>query len=208
MTIPIPVSEPAKAKAWHAYLHERHRTLEEIAGTELGIGRAAFAARRTAWGWPARHHAVAAVRGEVARRLPGVDPALAALVPLLLVARDTGQDGTVDFGGVARSLRHLLLRQLQGLEPEPGDLDRTARTLLTIPKTVDAIKALERLQGSAAHAHEASDDPHRGDRDDAPPRSLEELRQELARHLDRLAEEEALERDFGFDVADGAGEPA
>ena len=72
-----------------------------------------------------------------------------------------------------------------------------------ISKTVDAIQALERLDdpapGDAA-------DPDGADHDEPPPRSLEELRQELARHLDRLAEEEMLERGFGFDDGEGAGE--
>lgn len=204
MTFPKPVTEAAKARAWHAFLHQRDRTLEEIARTELGLGKDAFAARRAAWGWPARHLAVAAMRGEVSRRLPGLDPALAAAVPLPLLAFDAAEGGTVEPAVVARRLRNLLLGQLQTLEPEPGDLERTARTLMTIPKTVDAIHALERLQGPAAHADTTSADRDGGSQDEQPPRSLEELRQELARHLDRLAEEEAMERDFGVDVADGA----
>jgi hypothetical protein len=211
MSTSLSIDEAALAKAWHAYIHEPHRTLVEIARTELGLGRAAFAHRRAAWRWPKRHIAVAAARAEVARRLPGLDPALSAAVPLALVAQDTQPDGIADFGAVARSLRSLLLRQLQGLEPEPGDLDRTARTLQTIPKTVDAIQALERLQGPAAHGsfHDAtSDDAGANDPDEPPPRSIEELRQELAGHLDRLAQEEALERGFGFDDADGVGAPA
>jgi hypothetical protein len=205
MSTSLSIDEAALAKAWHAYIHEPHRTLVEIARTELGLGRAAFAHRRAAWRWPKRHIAVAAARAEVSRRLPGLDPALSAAVPLALVAQDTQPDGIADFGAVARSLRILLLRQLQGLEPEPGDLDRTARTLQTIPKTVDAIQALERLQGPA---DASSDDAGANDPDEPPPRSIEELRQELAGHLDRLAQEEALERGFGFDDADGVGAPA
>jgi hypothetical protein len=199
MTKPISMSEAVRSKVWHAYVHEPRRTLAEIARTELGIGRRTFARRRAVWGWPARRMAVAETRGEITRRLPGLDASLSAVVPLSVLEANSGPDGSVDFACVARDLRRLLLGQLQALAPEPGDLDRTARTLLTIPKTVDAIQALERLQGSAAH-----DDSESADADELPPRSLEELRQELARHLDRLAEEEMLERDFGFDVGAGA----
>ena len=198
------IAESAKRKAWHAYVQEPHRSLRDIAAVELGLDPRAFRRRRAQWGWPARHAAITAERLEVERRLPGVDPALAAMVPLsVLDAANADRSRPPAFAEVARRLRRVLLTQLEDLEPGPGDLDRTVKILATIPKSVDAIRALERLDdpapGNAA-------DPDGADHDEPPPRSLEELRQELARHLDRLAEEEALERGFGFDDEEGAGE--
>src|SRR3954447_9890778 len=80
------IAAAAKDRAWHAYRCERHRSLTEIAEVELGICRRSFHRCRSEWGWPPRDEAVAAARREVARQLPGLDPALTASVPLSLLA--------------------------------------------------------------------------------------------------------------------------
>jgi hypothetical protein len=213
------IAAAAKDRAWHAYRCEPHRSLADIAAVELGVARETFRRWRIGWGWPPRAGAVAAARRELALRLPGLDPALTAMVPLsLLAAADPGGRASVedshaedsrakdldfkdlDFKDLARRMRRLLFGHLDRFAP--GDFDRTTKTLATIPKTVEAIQALERL---AAAAREPADDPDGSRHDEPPPRSLEELRQELARHLDRLADEEALERGFGDPDEDGAG---
>ena len=176
-----------------------HRKLRDIAA-ELGLDERAFRRWRAQWGWPPRRVAIAVERLASGQPMPGPDPALAA--PIAVADARADRSRSPVFTDVARHLRRVLLTDLEELEPAPGDLDRTVKTLATIPKTVDAIQALERLDdpapGDAA-------DPDGADHDESPPRSLEELRQELARHLDRLAEEEMLERGFGFDDGEGAG---
>ena len=63
------------------------------------------------------------------------------------------------------------------------DHDRTARTLSAYAKTLTIAQSLLDQEGTAPHEPEA---------DDHQPRSLNDLRDELASHLERLvAEEEA-----------------
>jgi hypothetical protein len=198
------IADAAKDRAWHAFRCEPHRSLDDIAA-ELGIGRTTLHHRRIEWGWPPRNEAVAAAHRDAADRLPGLDPALAAMVPLGVLAAGADPGGAMNFRDLARRLRRMLFGQLDDIKPKPGHFDRILKTLGTIPKTVDAIQALERLDVLAS---DNAADPDGADHDEPPPRSLDELRQELARHLDRLEQEEALERRFGDADGEGPGEPA
>jgi len=192
------IADVAKQKAWHAYVREPHRTLRDIAA-ELGLDERAFRRWRNRCGWPPRPAAIAVERRDSGQPMPGPGP---VLTPPVAYGR-ADRNRSPAFTEVARHLRRVLLTHLEELEPAPGDLDRTVKTLATIPKTVDAIQALERLDDPATGD---AADPDGADHDEPPPRTLEELRQELARHLDRLAEEEMLERGFGFDDGEGAGD--
>lgn len=199
------IADAAKDRAWDAFRCEPHRNLDDIAA-ELGIGRTTLRRRRIEWGWPPRNEAVAAANREAVRRLPGLDPDLAAMVPLgVLDAAEADPGAAMSFRDLARRLRRMLFGQLDHIKPRPGHFDRTLKTLAAIPKTVDAIQALERLDVPAS---DNAADPDGADHDEPPPRSLDELRQELARHLDRLEQEEALERRFGDADGEGPGESA
>jgi hypothetical protein len=90
-------------------------------------------------------------------------------------------------GSLLERLEGVLAQRLRVAERSPEDLDRA---LASVPKLVAAITALRKLEASAAPQTPATD----GSAHDEPQRSLEELRQELARHLDRLAADERRRR--------------
>jgi hypothetical protein len=98
----------------------------------------------------------------------------------------------LDLDRVAQALGRNALQQLESLEAAvargKADPERAARTLASLGRTLAAARAMEQKGGDPV------------DDDAEPPgRTLEDLRQELARHLDRLVAEEELERSFGFD---------
>lgn len=187
-------------RARHAFEHEPERTLEEIARTELGVCARTFRQWRQDWEWPRRDTRLAAAQ-RVARRMALGRELAHAAVPLAAVQAATPpeDEGPADRPAIAARLARAVRAQLDDFAPaDAADPERAARTLASLVKTLGAADALAR-QGEGR--------PHDDEPDDGAPRSLEELRQELARRLERLVQDEDLERGFGFPDPEGVGNP-
>ncbi len=177
-------------------------TLRAIA-RHFGVSDFTLRHRIKQWNWPPRLEALAPARREMARRLDGLAPGLGDVVPFRVAQAAVAGDAPaapLDLTRVAHALGRNALKQLDGLEAAlalgQAEPERAARTLASLSRTLAAARALEQKGGVSV------------DDDADPPRSLDDIRQELARHLDRLVEEEELERSFGRDDAEGAGETA
>ena len=187
--------------AWVMYATRPDLTLCAIA-KHFGVSDFTLRQRIKQWNWPPRLTALAPARREAARRLDGLSPGLGKVVPFRVAQAAVAGDppAPLDLGCVAHALGRNALKQLDGLEAAlalgEADPERAARTLASLSRTLAAARALEQKGGVSV------------DDDADPPRSLDDIRQELARHLDRLVAEEERERSFGFDDAEGAGETA
>jgi hypothetical protein len=202
MTTKIPFTAEDREAAWAMYSTRADLTVREIAA-HFGVSYFTLRSRMKQWGWPPRLQAMAPARRDAACRLEGLGPGLGKVVPFRVAqeaAADRPPAPPLDLDRVAQALGRNALKQLDGLEAAlaRGDADpeRAARTLSSLSRTLAAARALEQKGGVSV------------DDDAESPRSLEDIRQELARHLDRLVAEEERERSFGFDDPDGAGETA
>ena len=197
MPRPIAFTEDDREAAWAMYSTRADLTCGDIAA-HFGVSRSTLRARMREWRWPPRLQALATIRREAARQLEGLEPGLRKAVPLsALQAPETAQERPpLDLARVAQALGRSALQQLESLEAEvargEATPERAARTLASLSRTLAAARALEQTGGAPVD-----------DDDDEPPRSLDDIRQELARHLDRLVAEEELERSFGFDDPEG-----
>ncbi len=177
MAAAIEVSAEQKRRAYDYYFNCPSMNLHEIAA-RIDVSRRTFVRLRDSWGWPHRKVALAlkdrdaveaAVEGSV-DDAPETASAAAAL-------RDT-----------ARSLARVTKSQIKALvkEQRAGRVTshaKTAQILASYAKTLMTAQALLEQEGSPLDDHEHHDRPRR---------SLHELRDELAHHLNRvIAEEEA-----------------
>ena len=199
----IVFTDAEREAAFALYANRAELTLPEIAA-HLGVCRQTLRSRIREWRWPPRLQALASVRREAARRLEGLEPGLRKAVPLSVLQApipDAETSPPVDLTRVAAALGRSALQQLESLEAEvargKATPERAARTLASLSRTLAAARAMEQKGGGPV------------DDDDEPPaRSLEDIRQELARHLDRLVAEENLERSFGFPEPEGLADTA
>jgi hypothetical protein len=172
------ISVEQQQKAWELYAFEPRKHLADIQEL-LGVGSSTFVRLRQRWGWPPRHAALAQNALSKAAKDEGGVAGLATAAAASL-------------SDAARALAQATRAQINALMDEQrtghaGDHDKTARRLASYAKTLAAARALLEQEGSplddAEHQHK-------------PRRSLHELRDELAHHLDRvIAEEEARGRD-------------
>ena len=175
----IEIADEQRQQAWEIYAREPEKLLPDIQ-TFLGVSAGTFVRLRQRWGWPARQVALnenalskaakdqGGVAGIAKAAVASVNDAARALAQATRVQIDTLMD-----------------EQRRG---QAKDHDKTARRLAAYAKTLAAARALLEQEGSPFDDAE----PH----DSRPRRSLHELREELARHLDRvIAEEEARGRD-------------
>jgi len=170
MSLPIAISAEMQQRAFDYYIHHPSLPLREIA-VFLGVSQPAFRRLRQGWNWPARP------KGQKASA-PDIGAADAALSA---PNRNALQDAALALAQITRQRIDALAKaQRKG---RAMDHDKTARTLAAYAKTLTTAQALLEQEGSR--------------RDDAehhekPPRTIHELRDELARHLERIvAEEEA-----------------
>lgn len=175
----IEISDEKKQQAWEWYAREPSKHLPEIEAL-LGVSSSTFARLRERWGWPPRHAALAENALSKAAKDGGGVAGLA-------------KAAAASVNDAARALAQATRTQIDALMDEQRtgrakDHDKTARRLASYAKTLAAARALLEQEGSPL------DDT--GPYDNRPRRSLHELREELARHLDRvIAEEEARGRD-------------
>ena len=203
MTTKIEFTADDREAAWRMYSTRADLTLGDIPA-DFGVSLSTLRDRMKEWDWPPRLKALAAIRREAARRLEGLEPGLGKAVPLSVRQASLPNEPPappIDLGQVAHALGRNALQQLESLEAAvargKADPERAARTLASLSRTLAAARAMEQ-KGDVSLDDDA----------DEPPRSLEDIRQELARHLDRLVAEEDLERSFGFDDPDGCAETA
>lgn len=155
----------------------------------LGIHPRTLQRRARQYQWPPRGTR-AAPEGE-----EPVDPAAPPPAPL-------------DFAAVAQALARSVLAAIRRLDAQSrdrsADPEKVARSFATLAKTLGAAQSLQAQRTRAPHedrsAHDTDGEP--------PPRSLEELRDELARHLDRIiADEEAAGSDDFLHIARACKDP-
>lgn len=170
----IEVTDEQREQAWEIYARQPEKHLADIRKF-LGVRPSTFVRMRQRWGWPARQAALDANALSKAAKdeggIAGLHRAAAASV-----------------NDAARALAQATRAQIDALMDEQRtgrakDHDKTARRLASCAKTLAAARALLQQEGSPL------DEPEHQDK---PRRSLHELRDELAHHLDRIiAEEEA-----------------
>lgn len=162
------ISADLRQRAYDYYAHHPEICLKAIADF-LGVSVWTFRRLRKKWNWPPRHEAAQ-------RESPVAGPE---------TARSTLRDAALSLAQVTRRRIDALVRSQRAEESE--DHDRTARTLASYARTLTAAQSLLEQEGNALDGHEHSD---------KPTRSIHDLRDELARHLERvIAEEEARGRD-------------
>jgi hypothetical protein len=170
----IEIPEEKKQQAWEYYACEPKRHLPEIEAF-LGVGAGTFVRLRERWGWPSRRAALDAHALSLAAKHEG------GVAGLRTAAAASVNDA-------ARALAQATRAQIDALMDEQRtgrakDHDKTARRLASYAKTLASARALLEQEGSPL-----DESGHH----DTPRRSLHELRDELARHLERvIAEEEA-----------------
>ena len=170
----IEIPDEKRQQAYTYYVSAPQLTLNDIAAY-LGVGSSTFVRLRQRWGWPPRLAALNQNELSKAAKDPA-DPeieAKAVASSLREAARSLARD-------TRSQINALMEEQRSG---SSDDHDRTARTLASYAKTLTAARALMEQEGSRLDETEHHDET---------PRSLHELRDELARHLERvIAEEEA-----------------
>jgi hypothetical protein len=175
----IEITDEQRQQAWEIYAREPKRSLEDIHAL-LRVSRSTFVRVRQRWGWPSRDAALAENALSKAAKNEGGVAGLA-------------KAAAASVNDAARALAQATRVQIDALMDEQRtgrakDHDKTARRLASYARTLAAARALLEQESSPL------DDT--GPTDTRPRRSLHELREELARHLDRvIAEEEARGRD-------------
>lgn len=175
----IEITDEQRQQAWEIYAREPDKHLPDIQ-TFLGVSAGTFVRLRQRWGWPARDAALAENALSRAAKNEGGAAGLA-------------KAAAASVNDAARALAQATRVQIDALMDEQRtgrgkDHDKTARRLASYARTLAAARALVEQESSLLDDTE----PH----DNRPRRSLHELREELARHLDRvIAEEESRGRD-------------
>jgi hypothetical protein len=175
----IEITDEQKQQAWEFYSREPKMDLPEIE-RYLGVSSTTFRRLRRRWGWLPRH---AALKENALSKAVKNDGGVAGIAKAAVAS----------VNDAARALAQATRVQIDTLMDEQRrgqakDHDKTARRLASYAKTLAAARALLEQESSPLDDSE----PH----DNRPRRSLHELREELARHLDRvIAEEESRGRD-------------
>ncbi len=164
------IPDDLRRQAFDYYARHESVTLGAIA-IVLGVSRGRFLRLRRKWNWPPRDAALAAASSEPA-------PAAADRLPKPHAARSLRE--------AAASLALVTRARLDALIDDQGatgeiDHDRTARTLSAYAKTLTIAQSL--LDREETDLHEPEAEP-------GEPRSLHDLRDELAAHLERIVAEE------------------
>jgi hypothetical protein len=168
----IEIPDEKRQQAYVYYVSAPQLTVYEIAAY-LGVGISTFFRLKQRWGWPPRLAALA--ENELSKAAKDPTDARAGNAAAATSLREA-----------ARSLARATRSQINALMEEQrsgciDDHDRTARTLASYAKTLTTARALLEQEGSRLDETEHQDQT---------PRNLHELRDELARHLERVIAEE------------------
>lgn len=186
MSVRIDVSPQMKRKAYHLYAYRKDVTVSEIAAT-FGVGYHTFLKYRKAWRWPDRRQALAqAFAAPVADALEDIAPPGAA--------RDV-------LRAAALALAHTAHARINSLALAPlADPDKAARMLADYARTLTTAQSLlhqqeageermsDKIRENTSDNERRTDDDHATSHDES--RTLHELRDELARRLERLVTQE------------------
>ena len=174
MPLPIEISAEMKQRAFDYYIHHPSLRLRDIA-VFLDVSPPTFRRLRKDWNWPPRPKAQQAPPSD-----SGIaEEAVAGPKPSAL------RDAALSLAQITRQRIDALAREQR--RGRAMDHDKTARTLSAYAKTLTTAQALLEQEGLRR------DD---AEHDERPPRTIHELRDELALHLERIvAEEEARGRD-------------
>lgn len=187
--MPVPLSE---ARA----LYDSGAPVAHVAAA-LELDAAAFLRFRRAHGWPLRPSPISKGAHVESRRVASKPKRKAAPPQPASSPRETpapppvsAEAPPVDFGALRRQLANTTQSELATVQKtlasgKPEDIERNARLLASLVKSLAELRRLEALDpsnGAIAGAVEGSDD-------ERPPRDLETLRDELARALERMSGE-------------------
>ncbi|MGO4525603.1 hypothetical protein AB4097_12155 [Microvirga sp. 2MCAF35] len=170
----IEITDEQRRQAWEIYAREPSKHLPDIQKF-LGVSAGTFVRMRQRWGWPSRQAALE-------------ENALSKAAKDKGGAAGLHKAAEASVNDAARALAQATRVQIDALMDEQRtgrakDHDKTARRLASYAKTLAAARALLEQEGSPLDDCEHHDKPRR---------SLHELRDELAHHLNRvIAEEEA-----------------
>jgi hypothetical protein len=162
MASAIDIPAEKKQQAHDYFINHPTVSLQDIA-TFLGVSLSTFKRLRRRWNWPSREDVVAAPR-------PAPEEVPSSL-----------REAALALAQVARSHIDALVKEQR--TRRTVDHDKCARALASYAKTLTTAQALLEQEGSTLDDSEHHDDA---------PRTIHDLRDELARHLERIvAEEEA-----------------
>ena len=181
MSAKIEISAEQRRQAYAYYTDHPKISLGDIANF-LSMSTTTLRHLRKQWNWPPRAEVLTANEQPSASTVEAAGPAVSLeATPDNFALRDAA----LSLAQVTRSHIDALVKQQR--KGKTVDHDKTARTLASYAKTLTAARALLEQEGSTLDATEHHT---------KPARSIHELRDELAHHLDRIiAEEEALGRD-------------
>ncbi|MBF9232048.1 hypothetical protein [Microvirga alba] len=175
----VEVTADMKQRAYDYYVHHPSVSLRAIAAF-LGVSSATFLRMRKAWGWTSRDDAMAQAK-QVSEGMALADPPAEAAI----AGGSSLRDAALSLVQVTRSRIEALMKEQRSARAM--DHDKAARTLAAYAKTLTTAQALLEQESTTLDEAEPTDEH---------PRSIHELRDELARHLERIvAEEEAAGRD-------------
>jgi hypothetical protein len=175
MIAKLDISDGLRRQAFDYYARHAGVTLNAIA-VFLGVNRHRFLSLRREWNWPPRSEAMAAARAD-----PGASDRGSDRGPDTPPATTSLRDAAASLALATRVRLNALIADQAAISHI--DHDRTARTLAAYAKTLTIAQSL--LEQEETDLHEPG-------ADEGAPRSLHELRDELAAHLERIvAEEEA-----------------
>jgi hypothetical protein len=180
MNATLDISPDMQRQAFDYYACHRRVTINAIA-VFLGIDRRTFWSLRRKWDWPPRAEALAAPRGS--------DPPASALSDSHRPDEPRPQRSLREAAAALAHVTRMRLDALIGDQIAQAEIDhdRTARILAAYAKTLTIAQSL---------LDQEETNPHEAESDASPPRNLDELRDELASHLERIvAEEEAAGSD-------------
>ncbi|MGO4572820.1 hypothetical protein [Microvirga sp. 2TAF3] len=180
MTLMIEIPAEMKERAYDYYVHHRSISLSAIA-TFLGVSRTTFVRLRQAWNWPPRKETIASAGPDAQAKEKKSADEFSAASTRSVPGRSNLREAAMSLVQVTRSRIDALVKEQNS--KRPMDHDKAARTLASFAKTLTTAQALLEQESTRLDATE---------HDETPPRSIHELRDELARHLERIvAEEEA-----------------
>jgi hypothetical protein len=181
----LEISADAKQRAYDYYVHHRSISLPAIAAS-LGVSTRSFSRLKQTWGWPPRRVAMKrSDQGQESETVASPSASFMATPADAASGPSTLREAALSLAQVTRIRIDALVKEQHS--SRAIDHDKTARTLAAYAKTLTTAQALLEQEGSKLDECEHHE---------RQPRTIHELRDELARHLERVvAEEEARGRD-------------
>jgi hypothetical protein len=146
----------------------------------LGMTERAFRSFRESEGWPMRP---SPIRRKSAEPTPAMTPESVSSTPPRADSRSL--IARLEEAVEREFLRAEAMLATGGAEAEPKTIETSARVLASLVRSLAELKRMNRDAGAAREEDGSGKDAF----DDEPPRQLAELREELARRLERMCGE-------------------